>query len=93
MRVEKFNWTQFEHCVWKEWIFPSSGSYSIILANPPKIPFLLYMLHGGISGLSCIIKVIRVPAIEKQCSEAAVTREERVSETEERNQTIPYHSI
>lgn len=51
------------------------------------------MLHGSISGLSCAIKVIKVPAIEKWCSEAAVTSEESVSETEEGNQTIPYHSI
>lgn len=79
--------------VWKEWISPSSESCSIILANPPKIPFLLYMLHGGVSGLSCAIKVIRVPAIEKWCSEAAEIWEERGSETEERNQTIPYHTL
>lgn len=33
------------------------------------------MLHDGISGLSCTIKVIRVPAFEKWCSEPGVTQE------------------
>lgn len=41
----------------------------------PKIPFLLYTLYDGILGLSCTVKVIRAPAIEKWCSEPEVNQE------------------
>jgi len=52
----------------------------------------LYTLYDGISGLSCTIKVIKVPAIEKWCLEPAVTgdgsgRNIAVKQREE-NQTI-----